>query len=201
MFFSSFHPLKMCVRKEKNHKLTPGLIPIINQPSNHYKRARRLWLLLSQTAWLVAIDPRPCLKCQYHLFWVVSLKKNHLHWSGRSVSRWLSLTTIGNTGWNAPRNVRQAVHGPVGHLSAADNLQWPVAAINSSAAHTISAAVFSKKKSIKSVFGDERSSGRWTWGCWCWFCSSENPCCSQTNYKWAEFVSMLIFGLKVGEEI
>lgn len=54
----------------------------------------------------------------------VTEKKNHLHWSLWLVSRWLScsvpqqLETLVGT---LPRNVRKAVHGPVGHLSAADN--------------------------------------------------------------------------------
>lgn len=57
----------------------------------------------------------------------VTRKKKKIHWSRRSVSRWLSCsvpqqleTPVGTP----PRNVRQPIHGPVGHLSAADNGFW-----------------------------------------------------------------------------
>lgn len=40
---------------------------------------------------------------------------------GEQVALSQCATTIGNTGWYAARNVRQTIHGPVGHLSAADN--------------------------------------------------------------------------------
>lgn len=91
-------------------------------------------------------------------------------------------TTIGNTGWYASRNVRQAVHGPVGHLSATDNSFWrriftdlwlPLRTMHTHAwaqRRTLTRRVRSswdafmrllrktvEKKSIKSVFGDERS--------------------------------------------
>lgn len=125
------------MRKKKKRKSTnwhPALIfaiPTINQSSDRYRTARRLWVLLSQTAWLVAIDSRPSLKCQYHLFWVVSLKKKKKKKSsslitavGEQVALSQCATTIGNTGWYAARNVRQTIHGPVGHLSAADNSFW-----------------------------------------------------------------------------
>ena len=92
--FMHFPTLTKCSWERKSMDLHPPLIfaiPTINQPSNDYKGARRLWALLSQTAWLVAIDSQPSLKCQYHLFWVVSKKKEKdLHWSLWSVSRWLS---------------------------------------------------------------------------------------------------------------
>lgn len=40
---------------------------------------------------------------------------------GEQVALLQRATTIGNTGWFAGRNVRQTIHGPVGHLSVADN--------------------------------------------------------------------------------
>lgn len=73
----------------------------INQPSHHDKAARRLWVLLSQTAWLLAIDSRPGLKCQYHLFWVVSLGKG----VGVGLARCAGNVFIDHSGWWAGGSV------------------------------------------------------------------------------------------------
>lgn len=40
---------------------------------------------------------------------------------GEQVALLQRATTIGNTVWYTARNVRQPIHGPVGHLPAADN--------------------------------------------------------------------------------
>lgn len=130
MFF--YHVLTLlwnsACEKVKKWDWHPPLIfavPTINQSSNLFKRARRLWVLLSQTAWLVVIDSCPRLKCQYHLFWVVSQKKKKssslITAVGEQVALLQRATTIGNTVWYTARNVRQPIHGPVGHLPAADN--------------------------------------------------------------------------------
>lgn len=71
----------------------------------------------------------PSRKCQYHLFGLCRRereKKTPHHWSLRSVQVALQrrATTIGNMGWNAGRNVRQPLYGPVGHLSASHNCFW-----------------------------------------------------------------------------
>lgn len=156
---------------------------------------------------------------------------------GEQVALSQCATTIGNTGWYAAPNVRQAIHGPVGHLSAADNSWrhiftdlWPplrgtpheaprahmrVHTHESTPTYTTSASVktvfhvFSKKNSQekehkKCVFGDERSNersmtrlhGRKCVQRLILLIKKSMLFFSQTeiNYKWAEFMSMLILG-------